>query len=104
LAAVEANNDEAIFGPAIAQRLMQYFTQRTTRLQAGLPDDIFPELNNREREILTLMAQRLTNQEIAERLVLSAKTVRNHVCNIFTKLQVADRTQAIMPARDAGLS
>jgi DNA-binding NarL/FixJ family response regulator len=93
------HNGEAIFGPAIAQRLMQYFA--TAR--PNVPSLVFPELTEREREILALMAQRLTNQEIAERLVLSAKTVRNHVSNIFTKLQVADRTQAIMRARDAGL-
>jgi RNA polymerase sigma factor (sigma-70 family) len=78
---------------------MQYFA--TAR--PNVPSLVFPELTEREREILALMAQRLTNQEIAERLVLSAKTVRNHVSNIFTKLQVADRTQAIMRARDAGL-
>ncbi len=94
-----AHNGEAIFGPAIAQRLMQFFA--TAR--PHLPSLAFPELTEREREILGLMAQRLTNQEIAERLVLSSKTVRNHVSNIFTKLQVADRTQAILRARDAGL-
>jgi DNA-binding NarL/FixJ family response regulator len=95
-----ANNGEAIFGPAIAQRLMQYFGQG---VPANRAQDVFPELTEREREILALLAQRLTNQEIAERLVLSTKTVRNHVSNIFSKLQVADRTHAIMRARDAGL-
>jgi DNA-binding NarL/FixJ family response regulator len=94
-----AHNGEAIFGPAIAQRLMSYFAVA----RPSLPSLAFPELTEREREILELMAQRLTNQEIAERLVLSSKTVRNHVSNIFTKLQVADRTQAIMRARDAGM-
>jgi DNA-binding NarL/FixJ family response regulator len=98
-----ASNGEAIFGPAIAQRLVHYFNQRVPAALSSLPRDAFPELTEREREILGLLAQRLTNQEIADRLVLSAKTVRNHVSNIFTKLQVADRTQAIMRARDAGL-
>ncbi len=93
------HNGEAIFGPQIAQRLMHYFT--TVRL--ALPAHAFPELTERERDILRLMAQRLSNQEIADALVLSAKTVRNHVSNICTKLQVADRTQAILRARDAGL-
>lgn len=95
-----ASNGEAIFGPSIAQRLMQHFTRHTS---GGHSRDLFPELTEREREILALMAQRLTNQEIAERLVLSGKTIRNHVSNIFSKLQVADRAEAIMRARDAGL-
>ena len=64
---------------------------------------IFPELSDREGEILGLIAQGYKNAEIAERLVLSAKTVRNHVTNILSKLQVADRTQAIIRAREAGL-
>lgn len=94
-----ANNGEAIFGPAVAQRLMSHFAT----VRPGLPTGAFPELTDREREILRLMAQRLTNQEIAERLVLSEKTVRNNVSSIFAKLQVADRAEAIMRARDAGL-
>ncbi len=57
----------------------------------------------RERQILGLLAQNRSNQEIADRLVLSVKTVRNHISNIFTKLQVADRAQAIVRAREAGL-
>ncbi|RIV41179.1 response regulator [Micromonospora radicis] len=88
---------EAIFGPAIATRLMGYF--------AGLArtEPAFPELTAREREILTLIAQHLTNPQIAARLGLSTKTVRNHVSNIFAKLQVADRAQAISVAREQGL-
>ena len=89
---------EAIFGPTIARRLMQYFSApRPTG-----PPQAFPELTEREREILDLIAQHHTNVEIAERLSLAPKTVRNHVSNIFTKLQVIDRAQAIIRAREAG--
>ncbi len=94
-----AANGEAIFGPGIAQRLIGFFS--TTRLAA--PPRIFPELTARESELLALIAQGRTNEEIAEKLVLSLKTVRNHVSNIFSKLQVADRAQAIIRAREAGL-
>jgi DNA-binding NarL/FixJ family response regulator len=88
---------EAIFGPSIARRLMSLFAPRPAA-QA-----VFPELTDREREILALIAQGRGNLEIAARLSLSPKTVRNHVSNIFSKLQVADRAQAIIRARDAGL-
>jgi len=64
---------------------------------------IFPELSEREREILTLIAQGYKNPEITAKLVLSPKTVRNHVSNILGKLQVADRAEAILKARAAGL-
>lgn len=90
---------EAIFGPSIARRLMQYFAAP----RPAAPPQAFPELTEREREILELIAQHHTNIEIADRLSLSPKTVRNHVSNIFTKLQVIDRAQAIIRAREAGL-
>ncbi len=93
------NNGEAIFGPGIAQRLIHYFATP----HPATPAPLFPELTEREREILALMAQHLTNPEIADRLILSQKTVRNQVSNIFSKLQVADRAQAIIRAREAGL-
>ncbi|MDQ3941819.1 MAG: response regulator transcription factor [Actinomycetota bacterium] len=93
------SSGEAIFGPSIAKRLMQYFSSP----RPSAPPDALPELTDREREILTLIAQHETNPEIARRLYLSPKTVRNHVSNIFTKLQVADRAQAIIRAREAGL-
>ncbi len=93
------HSGDAIFGGAVAQRLMQYFA--TAR--PPVADDAFPELTERERQILGLLAQNRSNQEIADRLVLSVKTVRNHISNICTKLQVADRTQAMMRARDAGI-
>jgi DNA-binding NarL/FixJ family response regulator len=90
---------EALFGPAIAKRLMSFFA--TPRRDAAL--QVFPELTDREREVLDLIAQGYNNTEIAEHLVLSPKTVRNHVSNVFSKLQVVDRAQAIVRAREAGL-
>jgi DNA-binding NarL/FixJ family response regulator len=63
---------------------------------------LFPDLSSREREILALLAQGYKNAEIADRLVISPKTVRNYVSNIISKLQVADRAQAILRAKDAG--
>src|SRR5205823_4952942 len=92
-------NGEAIFGPAIAQRLISFFASPSP----PVPPQSFPELTEREREILTVIAQGQSNTEIAGRLGLSQKTVRNHVSNIFNKLQVADRAQAIVRAREAGL-
>jgi DNA-binding NarL/FixJ family response regulator len=99
LGAIRAvNNGGAIFSPAIAQRLVHYFSTLEPTMRHA-----FPDLTDREREILGLLAQGYTNATIAERLVLSPKTVRNHVSNIFSKLQVVDRAQAILRARDAGL-
>jgi DNA-binding NarL/FixJ family response regulator len=93
---------EAIFGPTIARRLVQYFA--APRSPAGAKSlQPFPELTEREHEILALIAQGYTNTAIADHLYLSPKTVRNYVSNIFTKLQVADRAQAIIRAREAGL-
>ncbi len=90
---------EAIFSPSVADRMIRYFAHAPVQ-----PSQIaFPELTEREREVLSLIAQGLTNQAIADRLVLSEKTVRNHVSNIFAKLQVADRAEAIIRARQAGL-
>jgi len=100
LRAVKAvSRGEAIFSPAIAERLIHYFAA----LRPAAADLAFPELTEREREILHLIAQGHSNTEIAQRLLLSIKTVQNHVSNIFSKLQVADRAQAIVRARDAGL-
>ncbi len=86
---------EAVFGAAVATRLLGYF--------AAPPATTFPELTEREREVLELVASGKNNQAIADELVLSLKTVRNHVSNVFAKLRVADRPQAIVKARDAGL-
>lgn len=91
-------NGEAIFGPAVARRLMVFFGDADARRAP-----LFPELTDRERELLGLIAQGRTNAEIARDLVLSLKTVQNHVSNICHKLQVVDRTQAVLRAREAGL-
>jgi DNA-binding NarL/FixJ family response regulator len=91
---------EAIFGPALARRIADFFAAGSPSAAAAVA---FPELSEREREVLSLVADGMTNPEIARRLFLSPKTVRNHVSNIFTKLQVADRAHAIVRARDAGL-
>lgn len=90
---------EAIFSPRVAARMADYFAG----MQPKAPTPVFPELSDREREILDLMAQGRSNSEIASRLVLSPKTVRNHVSNVLNKLQVADRTEAAIRAREAGL-
>jgi DNA-binding NarL/FixJ family response regulator len=93
---------EAIFGPAIASRLMHYFgSMRPAETSASA--QFFPELTEREYEILTLIAQRKSNAEIAAQFVLSPKTVRNHVSNILSKLQVADRAEAMRAAWAVGL-
>jgi DNA-binding NarL/FixJ family response regulator len=96
------NNGEAIFGPVVAERLMHYFGSTRSTAKSG-PAQFFPELTEREYEILTLIAQRKSNANIAAHLVLSPKTVRNHVSNILSKLQVADRTEAMHAAWTAGL-
>jgi DNA-binding NarL/FixJ family response regulator len=91
---------EAHFGPEIAERLMSFFSIPP---KSAPPSERFPELTSREVEVLDLIARGHSNTEIAGRLYLSPKTVRNHISSIFTKLQVADRAQAIVRAREAGL-
>lgn len=90
---------EAIFSPGIAARMMAFFSSSRT----AIPAEAFPDLTDREREVLNLIAQGKSNAEIARALVISVKTVRNHASNIFSKLQVTDRAQAAIRARDAGL-
>ncbi|HKH12120.1 MAG TPA: response regulator transcription factor [Rubrobacter sp.] len=90
---------EAIFSPRVAVRLVGFFSS----IHPTTPPQAFPELSEREREILDLIARGHKNPEIAKRLYLSPKTVRNHVSTILHKLQVADRAQAILRAREAGL-
>ena len=90
---------DAIFGPTVAQRILSFLT----RPLSAYDEQMFPELSHREREVLDLIATGVSNADIARRLSLSPKTVRNHVSNVFSKLQVADRAQAIVRARAAGL-
>lgn len=90
---------EAIFSPSIASRMMDFFASS----RATTTETIFPDLTEREREVLSLMTRGQSNTEIADALTISVKTVRNHVSNIFSKLQVVDRAQAVLRARDAGL-
>ena len=95
---------EAIFSPSIAARMMNFFAaSRSAGPPAATPDETFADLTDREREILGLIARGESNAAIAEALSISVKTVRNHVSNIFNKLQVADRAQAALRAREAGL-
>jgi DNA-binding NarL/FixJ family response regulator len=89
---------EAVFGPGVAERIMGFFSA-----PRRAPQRAFPELTEREEEVLSLVAQGKSNQEIARQLFVSLKTVRNHVSNILLKLQVADRAQAVIRARDAGM-
>ena len=90
---------EAYFGPEIAKRLMNFFSAP----KPASPEEAFPELSSREREILDLIAQGHSNAKIAARLFISPRTVSNHISHIFTKLQVADRAHAIIRAREEGL-
>jgi DNA-binding NarL/FixJ family response regulator len=88
---------EAIFSPGVAQRVLGYFAS------PPVATDPFPELTSREREVLDLVAAGQRNQAIADELVLSPKTVANHISSIFAKLAVADRSAAIVRARQGGL-
>jgi DNA-binding NarL/FixJ family response regulator len=91
---------EAVFGPRIADRVIAFFSAAGLRGASATP---FPQLTDREREVLALVAAGADNAAIARRLVLSDKTVRNHVSACLTKLQVATRAEAVAVARDAGL-
>lgn len=93
------SSGEAIFSPSIAARMMDFFAAS----RSVIPEEAFSDLTDREREILSLIARGESNADIAGALTISVKTVRNRVSNIFSRLQVADRAQAVMRARDAGL-
>jgi DNA-binding NarL/FixJ family response regulator len=95
-----AAEGQALFGPAIASRLTAFFQRGRMRETAAIP---FPDLTDREREVLVLIARGKNNQEIADQLHISGKTVSNHISTIFNKLQVADRAQAIAKAHGVGL-
>ncbi len=94
---------QALFGPAIASRMMRYFKEQGEMHNTSLPEEAFPELTAREVEVLELIARGANNGRIAEKLVITEKTVRNHITSIFSKLQVADRASAIIQARNAGM-
>jgi DNA-binding NarL/FixJ family response regulator len=87
-----------IFSPGIARRVLHYVAE----LPANAPPQAFDELTTREREILELIAHGYSNPEIADRLVLSVKTVSNYVSNVLLKLQAADRTKLMLMALEAG--
>jgi DNA-binding NarL/FixJ family response regulator len=95
-----AQRGEVMLCPIIAKKVLEHVGHEPKPREAGLP---YEALTQRELEVLQLAAEGLTNKEIAERLVISEKTVKNHIANIFSKLQVNDRTQAILYALRKGL-
>jgi DNA-binding NarL/FixJ family response regulator len=97
-AVVGVARGEAIFGAAVASKILAYFSQAPP-----VSTRPFPELTERELEVLGLVASGRNNTTIARALGLSTKTVANHVSNTLTKLHLADRAEAIIRARDAGL-
>jgi len=98
---------EALLGPSVARRVLEQFSAPRPPAPAPpaarLAPELFGELTPRELDVLRLIAQGLRNRDIAERLVISEKTVQNHISNIFAKLQVNDRSQAIVRALQGGL-
>jgi DNA-binding NarL/FixJ family response regulator len=90
---------EAVYGAAVANRIVEFFTGARQEYAA----QVFPELTDRERDVLSLIAAGKRNSEIASSLGLSDKTVRNHVSNVLLKLQVPDRTAAALKAKESGL-
>jgi DNA-binding NarL/FixJ family response regulator len=90
---------DAVYGAEVAAKIIGFFTGAHEQYSAA----VFPELSDRERDVLRLIAEGRRNSEIAARLGLSDKTVRNHVSSVLLKLQVPDRTAAALKARDAGL-
>lgn len=90
---------DAVYGPAVARRIIDFFTGAQSEYAAA----VFPELTSREREVLHLVASGCGNHEIARRLLISEKTVRNHMSALLMKLEVSDRSAAIVKAREAGL-
>jgi DNA-binding NarL/FixJ family response regulator len=94
---------QAIFGPAVAERLSDFFREAKLLSKRERMAKVFPELTDREYEILDLIATGRSNQEIASQLHIAVKTVSNHISNIFNKLEVADRAQAIVVAKNSGM-
>lgn len=91
--------EDVLYGPSVARRIVDFFTGAQQQYAA----QVFPELTARERKVLNLVALGHGNHTIARQLVLSEKTVRNHVATILTKLQTPDRAAAVAKARDAGI-
>ncbi|MEX1078349.1 MAG: response regulator transcription factor [Homoserinimonas sp.] len=93
-----ASQGEVVFSSAIAERVLSFFA-------GGSPQGAgpFSALTSREHDVLDLVSRGLTNAEVARRLSVSDKTVRNHVSNVFSKLHVAGRAEAVARARDAGM-
>jgi DNA-binding NarL/FixJ family response regulator len=98
---------ETLLSPSVAQRVLEQFAGPRPKVVPQAPasavEGLFSELTSREREVLKLIAQGLRNRDIAEQLVIGEKTVQNHISNIFSKLQVNDRSQAIVRALQGGL-
>jgi DNA-binding NarL/FixJ family response regulator len=98
VAAIRAvSRGEAVFGAQVADRVLARFAAPATEAP------VLPQLTDRERQVLAMLATGYTTSDMAARLVMSPKTVRNHLSNIFAKLHVVDRTQAVLRAREAGL-
>lgn len=93
-------HDEAIFSPGVARKMLNFFQGKPPQQNEA---QVFPELSTREREILELLAKGCSNTAIAAQLGLSLKTVQNHVSNLLGKLEVEDRVEAVIRAREAGL-
>jgi DNA-binding NarL/FixJ family response regulator len=94
-----------MFSPTIARRMVNFFAKPPKAAGKPQPDisEAFPDLTEREQEILELIARGQNNSAIANRLSLSLKTVQNYVSNILNKLQAADRVEAMLKAREAGM-
>ena len=95
-----ANRGEVLLCPIIAQKVLNHFSKSPGQQRPGLP---YEALTQRELEVLQLATRGLSNKEIAQKLIISEKTVKNHTANIFSKLQVNDRTQAILYGLRKGL-
>lgn len=94
---------QAVFGPPVASKILGIFNNMEQKTNSESPKEKFPTLTQRELELLELIAAGINNSNIAKRLVISEKTVRNHITSIFSKLHVTDRATAIIQARNAGL-
>ncbi len=95
-----AQRGEVMLCPIIAEKVLEHFGSDAKPRQPGMP---YEQLTQRELQVLQLAADGLSNKEIGQKLVISEKTVKNHIANIFSKLNVNDRTQAILYALRKGL-